>query len=1002
MRVRILLGVLLGWASSARGADLTVLFADPGEVNGVASNTVAGVTVVVDLVAGGSNAVLDGNTLGIGVNSDLDSGAASAQRRVDGTLAVPETITMTLSGFTNALPLTGFLLGSMGNNETVTFSSPAFDGAMGITGNGYSFDDAKDTISYNKTLGDGLTDVVFPGDPILVQAGDEIVFSTSLTVGGGVLLDEIRLEVAAIDLSTTVLSAMPTNALILNTNDLSSVNTLIESGNRKAQPFSLGAETMVTGFVFQVDESAASTNLAGTYSLEVFPVMDNLPWLAPVASLQGAFPVGLGTGDVFQVILSNPLDLKRGSYAVSLSTDEASIRLAVTGNNRYPHGVLIRNNSTTGNQWQLGQDNENDLAFAVLGSQSAIGSPSTAPNIVLILADDLGWSDIQAGGTGPNVLASTNHGSDFYQTPNLARLAAEGMSFTSCYVHQNCAPTRAALISGQYPARSGNGVYNVTNLNRGDGSATLTGPAQREDIPASSITYAERLQAAGYVTAHFGKYHVGNKDGGQSTMPENQGYDFNFGGKEDGAPGSYRANGTVFNARVGPGLNAWAANYDQAYIDDVLTGPAADPLHQRAGTPNDPSALGGQAKQVTDAIGDAFIAYVNDHRQGVLQDTPFFAQVHTYAVHTPIQSRPDLQSKYAGLPDGVVHGSNGYAGLLEGLDQTVGRILDHLKDPNRDGDFSDSIVSNTVVLFTSDNGGHEGDTDNAPLRNRKGSFYDGGLRVPLIVRYPGNIAPGASNDTLIHAVDFYPTLLEFAAGSIPDEAKHKLDGFSFAGHAMDPANVLRDRAPIFYHFPGYLDNRARPCTVCIRRVDGVDYKLIYNYDFIYQGNSPRSDAMPLLTQPWEMYCLNEDLSEETNLIDGSFSNWLLFGKVADEMAAAMVAWLNQPGADWSPAQVRDGGALVPFLPADVPDVNGESFVIVERAFDVNTGSRTLRWRSEEGFLYEIQGSEDLENWQVLVTDIPAGADQTGITEVGVEVLRATRAYYRVRLYRDFP
>ena len=97
MRVRILLGVLLGWASSARGADLTVLFADPGEVNGVASNTVAGVTVVVDLVAGGSNAVLDGNTLGIGVNSDLDSGAASAQRRVDGTLAVPETITMTLS-----------------------------------------------------------------------------------------------------------------------------------------------------------------------------------------------------------------------------------------------------------------------------------------------------------------------------------------------------------------------------------------------------------------------------------------------------------------------------------------------------------------------------------------------------------------------------------------------------------------------------------------------------------------------------------------------------------------------------------------------------------------------------------------------------------------------------------------------------------------------------------------------------------------------------------------
>ena len=202
----------------AGAAPRVISFADPVDTVGVASNTVDGVTVVVHLSASGSNAVLDGNSLGVGVNSDLDSGAVSAQRRVDGTLATPEAITLVLSGFTNTLELTGFLLGSMGNDETATFASTAFDGATGVSGSGYSFDDGTDTISFNKTASDGLTDVVFPGGPLLVQAGDQIVFSTSLAAGGGVLLDEIRLEVPGFDLDTSVIPAVPADALIVNTN----------------------------------------------------------------------------------------------------------------------------------------------------------------------------------------------------------------------------------------------------------------------------------------------------------------------------------------------------------------------------------------------------------------------------------------------------------------------------------------------------------------------------------------------------------------------------------------------------------------------------------------------------------------------------------------------------------------------------------------------------------------------------------------------------------------
>ena len=979
-----------------------VSFADPADTNGSAMASTGGVTVVVGLAAAGSNPVLNGNGSGVGVNSDLDAGSTVEQRRVDGTLAVPESVTMTFSGFTESLPLNGFLLGSLGDNETVTFQSLAFDGATGYDSNGFSFDEGTDTISYNKTAGSGLTDLDFPGSTILITAGDEIVFSTSLAVEGGVLLDAVHLEVPVFELSTRILSSFPTNGLVNNGGNGASSITSVAAANRKGQSFSLPVESAVTGFVFQLDDAMASPDVEGSFELEVIPALNDLPWLESVHNRAGIYPAGLTTGDVFEVVLATPLQLPRGAYAVTLASEDGEVRLKLSGSDAYLQGSVIRNNAASGNRWALGIAEDLDMVFAVLGTETGLNpSTNSGPNVVMILADDLGWTDIRAEGTGPNVLGGTNYGSDFYQTPNIARLAAEGLSFTRCYMQPNCAPTRAALLSGQYSARSGNGVYVVNNLNRGDGGEAFTPPGQREDIPASSVTYAEQLQVAGYVTAHFGKYHVGGKDGGQSTLPLQQGFDLNFGGQASGSPGSYRADGTQFGGSIGPEMDRWAANYDQTYIDEVLKGPAGNPLHLRAADPNAPDDIVGDNKHVTDAVGDAFVAFADNHRAGALAGQPFFAQVHTYAVHTPIQARTDLQDKYIPLPDGTFHQANAYAALVEGLDQTVGRVLDYLDDPNGDGDFSDSIASNTVVIFTSDNGGHEGSTDNAPLRNRKGSFYDGGTRVPLIVRQPGAVPAGVSSDTLVHAVDFYPTLLAFAQGAAPDVMTHKLDGVSFAAHALNPEATQRARAPIFYHFPGYLDNRARPCSVCIKRIDGRDYKIIYNYDFTYQGNNPRDDAMPLLTQPWELYALNEDLSETTNLIGDSYSDWLLYGAIADEMAADLRAWLTQPGSDWQPVQVSDNGMPIEFPPAAVPDVVGEAFRIVEKGVDIATGSRTLSWQSEDGFSYEIQGSDDLENWSVLASDIQASSTETGMTTISAEVLNDAHHYYRVRLYRAF-
>ncbi|MAR12275.1 MAG: sulfatase [Blastopirellula sp.] len=477
------------------------------------------------------------------------------------------------------------------------------------------------------------------------------------------------------------------------------------------------------------------------------------------------------------------------------------------------------------------------------------------PNIIIYMVDDLGWNHI-----GVDQVTMGTHGKQ-YVTPNLARMAQEGLSFTHAYAQPNCAPTRAAMLSGQYPARIHNDVYVVGSLNRnGKGGITrqqakFTGPKQSQDVAAEAITIAEALQHNGYATAHIGKYHVGGHEG-QATMPENAGFDINIGGYSQGhQPSCFATKKAKQWTFKGVGLghfDRFGEPYDQAYLD-------------RRGLSQD---LQGTPKHISDAVGDAL-----EETVGKLHATgkPFYLQFHTYAVHGPVRSRPDLKKKFQSKG----HSQAEYLGFIAGVDENLKRMLDLLEDPNLDGDKTDSIAENTIVFFTSDNGGTH--ANNLPLKGKKGMLTEGGIRVPLIARWPGTIQAGTVSHRKIHCLDYYPTCLQLAGGAWqPAPQDHPLDGESFA-HVLKKPDTLEKRDPIFYLFPGYMDSRAQPTVVAIDDTPEGRYKIYYYYE---------SDA-------WELYCISDDVGETKNLIQEQ-------PKTAAMLSAKIRDWLTQKHPTWKP------------------------------------------------------------------------------------------------------
>jgi arylsulfatase A-like enzyme len=435
------------------------------------------------------------------------------------------------------------------------------------------------------------------------------------------------------------------------------------------------------------------------------------------------------------------------------------------------------------------------LSLGLLASFPAAGQGAgSPPNILFILADDLGWTDVAAG-------------SDFYETPAIDRFMGRGMRFTNAYANgPNCAPTRASLMSGLYSPR--HGVYTVRETGRGDASRQrLATPANETTLAASFRTLAESLHAGGYATFHGGKWHLGDGDLG----PLARGFDVNIGGGTHGAP----PGGTYFGPWPAPGL------------EDAPAG-----VH------------------LADYVTDRAIDFIRTQR-----DRPFFAYVAYYDVHTPLRAKPGLVRKYeeklARHPElGRESGHNRpvYAAMVETLDTNVGRLLQALADSG--------LADNTLVIFTSDNGGFGNATAMRPLRGAKGMLYEGGIRVPLGLVWPGRIAPGTTSDEPVITIDFYPTLLE-AAGVRP-VAGLKPDGVSLLPVATGRTPAL-GREAIYWHFPAYLEGvpkhftgdvhtagwRETPCSA----VRAGDWKLIEHFE---DGSL-------------ELYRLADDIGERRNL-----------------------------------------------------------------------------------------------------------------------------------------
>ncbi len=367
---------------------------------------------------------------------------------------------------------------------------------------------------------------------------------------------------------------------------------------------------------------------------------------------------------------------------------------------------------------------------------------TTKPNIVFFLVDDLGWTDLGC------------YGSDFYQTPNIDRLASEGVRFTDAYAACNaCSPTRAAVLTGMYPAR-----LRLTDWIPGQRSLpghTLRAPQWTQQLEHRHVTLAEALKSAGYKTAHIGKWHLG----GPAFYPTKQGFDVNIGGSYIGAPGSYY--------------------FPYVRKRSSASGPVEN-------LPPD----GPKGRYLTDRLADEAVKLIAESK-----NRPFFIYCSFYSVHTPIQPRPDLHKRYKNdVTLGKRHKNAAYAAMVGAVDEAVGRVLAQL---NKSG-----IADETVIVFTSDNGGMHRVTTNAPLRGGKGMPWEGGTRVPLIVKAPGVTPAGTLCRQPAISVDFYPTLLELAAAKGDPTHNRHVDGVSLAPLLQNPDAPL-DRKTIFWHYPHY-------------------------------------------------------------------------------------------------------------------------------------------------------------------------------------------------------
>jgi arylsulfatase A len=473
------------------------------------------------------------------------------------------------------------------------------------------------------------------------------------------------------------------------------------------------------------------------------------------------------------------------------------------------------------------------VVLAVLCGTGAVAADR--PNVVVILIDDLGYSDLGC------------YGSKFYRTPHLDRLAAQGVRFTDGYAAcPVCSPTRASLLTGRYPARLHLTDWLPGRADRPD--QKLLRPVIRQQLPLEEVTLAEALKGAGYATGHIGKWHLGGKSFG----PREQGFDVNVGGDQAGSPRSYFA---PFRDRQGTFIPGLENAPEGEYLTDRLTA---------------------EAERFLEAN----------------RERPFFLYLAHYAVHIPLKAKADVLAKYKGELKPGEQSNPVYAAMIESVDDGVGRILKKLDDLK--------LTGRTLVVFTSDNGGLcvlEGPntpaTINTPLREGKGYLYEGGVRVPLIVRGPG-VRPGQIETTPVCSIDLFPTVLELCgvqSGARPD-------GVSLLPLLRGDGKLTRDA--LYWHYPHYSNQGGRPGGA----VRAGDWKLI---EFYENGRH-------------ELFNLKEDVRESRNRIADK-------PDVAKDLAAKLDSWRREVGAqptrpnpEYVPNPQADSGVVT--LPAKTAEVHG--------------------------------------------------------------------------------
>lgn len=449
------------------------------------------------------------------------------------------------------------------------------------------------------------------------------------------------------------------------------------------------------------------------------------------------------------------------------------------------------------------------FAFTVILSlcQQGYGRPQ---NIVLFLIDDLGWMDLGC------------QGSTYYQTPNVDKLAAEGVRFTDAYAAcAVCSPTRASILTGKYPARLL--LTDWLPSGRWKPSSKLIEGRKIRGLPLEEYTLAETLRDAGYQTIHIGKWHLGSEP---FCLPQHHGFDINIAGNAHGAPGQY----------FFPYQGDWAI--------------PTTPLRATWNVLPD----GKPGEYLTSRLTDEAITIIEKS-----DDKPFFLYFPHYGVHTPLEAPEELTKKYERIPQHQQQGKPVYAAMVESIDQSVGRVLDALESAGKTND--------TVIIFTSDNGGFYKATSNAPLRANKGAYYEGGIRVPLIIKWPGLSQPGRVIYEPVITNDLYPTCLA-AAGLSMDPHQH-MDGENLTPLLHKTETLSRDS--LFWHFPHYNKHPSSHPSSVIRK---GHWKLIESFD-------------PATV---ELYNLAEDLGETCDLAEVEV-------KRRDSLLRELAAWRQTVGAE---------------------------------------------------------------------------------------------------------